>query len=72
MTSTFERFLRALSDDELAAFARDRARVGPPYWRLLRVALRIEADRRGLALDEEPLSTVQDHPTVEQAHSGTA
>jgi hypothetical protein len=53
MTQTFERFLRSFSDDELTAFVQERRRVNPPYWKLMQVALRIEASRRGLALDEE-------------------
>jgi hypothetical protein len=48
MTRTFERFLRAFDDDELARFARERAVVRPPYWRALQLALQVEADRRGL------------------------
>ena len=53
MTETFERFLRSFSDDELAAFARDRVRARPPHWKLLRLALSIESERRGLRLEEE-------------------
>ena len=48
MTKTFERFLRSFSDEDLEAFARERSALQPPYWRTLRVALRIELDRRGL------------------------
>ena len=55
MTKTFERFLRAFSDDELAAFAQDRAEARPPYWKTMQLALRIEASRRGLLLDNEAL-----------------
>ena len=51
MTKTFERFLRSFSDEELEAFARDRSRLRPPYWRAMQVALRIERDRRGLATE---------------------
>ena len=53
MTKTFERFLRAFSDDDLTAFARDRSEKQPPYWRVMEVALRIELDRRGLRLEED-------------------
>ena len=55
MTQAFERFLRSFSDEELTAFAQERRRVNPPYWKLMQVALRIEASRRGLALDQELL-----------------
>ena len=51
MTKSFERFLHAFSDDELVAFAQDRSLAQPPYWKVMRLALRIEATRRGLALD---------------------
>ena len=51
MTKSFERFLRSFSDDELVAFAQDRRQAQPPYWKVMRLALRIEATRRGLALD---------------------
>lgn len=71
MTGTFERFLRAFSDDELAAFAQERAAVDPPYWRLMRMALRIEADRRGLRLDDLPASAARE-PMAEDARTGTA
>jgi len=54
MTKTFERFLRSFSDDDLVAFARDRGRARPPYWRVMRTALRIEASRRGLRLEGDP------------------
>ncbi len=60
MTKTFERFLRSFSDDELRAFARERAKVRPPYWRLMQLALRIELGRRGLRLEDE-LSAVVAH-----------
>jgi hypothetical protein len=52
MTKSFERFLRSFSDDELVAFAQERSRLAPPYWKVMRLALRIEADRRGLGHDE--------------------
>lgn len=53
MTKTFERFLRSFSDDELVAFARDRTQAHPPYWKVMRVALAIEASRRGLRLEND-------------------
>ena len=56
MTRTFERFLRAFDDDELVLFARERAKARPPYWRALQIALRVEADRRGIRLDHESTS----------------
>jgi len=56
MTRTFERFLRAFDDDELALFARDRATARPPYWRAMQLALQVEADRRGIRLDHESRS----------------
>lgn len=55
MTKTFERFLRSFSDDELAAFAQDRAQARPPYWKAMQLALRIEASRRGLLLESDAL-----------------
>jgi|GEM_PF-6189563 len=58
MTKTFERFLRSFSDDELAAFAQERSRIRPPYWKVLQLALRIEATRRGLTLDDDLLGPV--------------
>jgi hypothetical protein len=53
MTKAFERFLRSFSDEDLAAFARDRGEKRPPYWRVMEMALRIELSRRGVALDED-------------------
>jgi hypothetical protein len=53
MTKTFERFLRAFTDDELIAFAQDRGRVRPPYWKVLRLALQVEAGRRRLGSDAD-------------------
>ena len=55
MTHTFERFLRGFDDEDLVAFARDRGAIRPPYWKVMALALRIEADRRGLRLDDELL-----------------
>jgi hypothetical protein len=55
MTKTFERFLRSFTDDELAAFVQDRAEARPPYWKTMQLALRIEASRRGLLLDNAAL-----------------
>ncbi len=72
MTETFERFLRSFSDDELAEFAQERARVQPPYWHFLQVALRIEADRRGLRLDEDFVEPAAPPPTDASARTGTA
>jgi hypothetical protein len=53
MTRTFERFLRSFSDEDLEAFAQDRQEKRPPYWRAMRVALRIEFDRRGLRTGDD-------------------
>jgi hypothetical protein len=53
MTKTFEHFLRSFDDDELVSFAQTRAALHPPYWRVMRLALRVEADRRGIRLDHE-------------------
>lgn len=72
MTRTFERFLRSFSDEELAAFARQRAKVRPPYWRVMQVALRIEADRRGLRRDEEPVEPMSGESAAEEVHTGSA
>jgi hypothetical protein len=55
MTKTFERFLRSLTDDELTVFARERSKVRPPYWKSMRLALAVEASRRGLVLGEGSL-----------------
>jgi hypothetical protein len=72
MTRTFERFLRSFSDEELSAFARERSAVRPPYWKLMRVALRIETDRRGLRRDETPIEPLSVRPVGEEARRGTA
>ncbi len=53
MTKTFERFLRSLSDEDLLRFAEARRAVEPPYWRVMCVALAIEAGRRGLEVDPQ-------------------
>jgi len=58
MTKTFERFLRSFSDEELVRFAQERAAALPPYWRAMRLALRIESDRRGLSFEDEGLGAV--------------
>ena len=58
MTKTFERFLRSFSDDELLAFAQERASVRPPYWRMMRLALQIELSRRDLAVDRDLLDPI--------------
>ncbi len=55
MTKTFERFLGSFSDEELVRFAVDRGTARPPYWRMMRLALQIEAGRRGLQLDTDLL-----------------
>ena len=72
MTRAFERFLRSFSDEELTAFARDRAAVRPPYWRFMQLALQMESDRRGLRFDDELLELVASRPATEAAHTGTA
>lgn len=72
MTRTFERFLRSFSDEELTAFAQDRARVRPPYWKTLQLAMRIETDRRGLRLDDELPGSVDGAPPASAARAGTA
>jgi hypothetical protein len=72
MTKTFERFLRSFSDEELVAFAGERSRLQPPYWRALMLALRIEAGRRGLHLENElpPPTPATGTPTA--TRTGTA
>jgi hypothetical protein len=72
MTKAFERFLRSFSDDELIAFARDRAAVDPPYWRLMRLAVRIEADRRSLRFDQELLARLGGDEAAEDGLPATA
>ncbi len=72
MTKTFERFLRSFSDEELIAFARDRGRVGPPYWKVMRLALRIEAGRRDLRFDEETIKAIGEITAEPEARTGTA
>ena len=72
MTKTFERFLRSFTDEEFTAFAQDRARVRPPYWKVMQVALRIESDRRGLRFDDELLELVANQSATEEARTGTA
>ncbi len=72
MTKTFERFLRSFSDEELRVFAQERARVRPPYWQAMQLALPIEADRRSLRLEEEPLRLPAMGPTPDEARTGTA
>ena len=64
MTKTFERFLRSFSDDELQAFAQERGKVRPPYWKVMQLALRIELSRRGLRMEDE-LSAVVAHVDAE-------
>jgi hypothetical protein len=53
MTKTFERFLRSFSDEELTRFAQERSGLNPPYWRVMSLALQIEADRRGLSFEAD-------------------
>jgi hypothetical protein len=72
MTKTFERFLRSFSDDELIAFAQERHLVQPPYWKVLRVALRIEADRRGLRLDEDLAKAIAGTTSEPETQTATA
>ena len=72
MTKTFERFLRSFSDDELMTFAQDRARVGPPYWKVMRLALRIEADRRGLGHDEKLAAAISGSAAGPTVRAGSA
>ena len=72
MTSTFERFLRSFTDEELTTFAQERARVRPPYWNLLRTALRIESDRRGLRPDEVLPEEASDRPNSGETRSVSA
>ena len=67
MTVTFERFLRSFDDDELRAFAHARGRVRPPYWKVMRLALQIEATRRGLRLEQVVPETV----SVDSGEPGT-
>mgnify|MGYP001815792258 CR=1 FL=1 len=71
MTKTFERFLHSFSDDQLIAFAQDRGRVRPPYWKVLRLALEVEANRRQLRLDADDAELVGTTAPSE-ARSGTA
>ncbi len=72
MTKTFERFLHAFTDEELVAFARERSGVQPPYWKTMRLALRIEAERRGLALEGELGEAALVPASGHRAHAGTA
>ena len=72
MSSTFERFLRSFTDEELTTFAHERAQVRPPYWRLMQTALRIESDRRGLRLDEVLPEPGSGQRSTGGARTGTA
>ena len=72
MSKTFERFLRSFTDEELTAFAQERSQVQPPYWSVMRLALRVEADRRGLLHDEELDEIISSTPSTPRAHAGTA
>ena len=72
MTKTFERFLRSFSDDELRAFAQDRGRAQPPYWKVMRLALRVEASRRNLRLDEDIAELIGATTSEPEARTGTA
>ncbi len=72
MTKTFERFLRSFSDEELAAFARDRGRARPPYWKVMRLALQVEADRRHLRFEEDIAELITSSAAEPEARTGTA
>ncbi|MEX1296054.1 MAG: hypothetical protein AB1Z67_07775 [Candidatus Limnocylindrales bacterium] len=72
MTKTFERFLRSFSDEELVAFAGDRGRQQPPYWKAMRLALRIEATRRRLRLDEDVAEVMSDATSTPEVRPETA
>ena len=72
MTKTFERFLRTFTDEELIVFAEERSRVHPPYWRVMQLALRIEADRRGLRVDDDVAGIVSHDTPGHQTQTGTA
>jgi len=72
MTKTFERFLHSFSDEELTAFAQDRRSVQPPYWKVMRLALHIEAGRRGLRFDEDLAETIPSTTSEPEARAGTA
>lgn len=72
MTKTFERFLHAFTDEELIAFARERSRVRPPYWKTMQLALRIEADRRALHLDGELAEVTMIPAPGRSTHAGSA
>jgi hypothetical protein len=72
MTQACERFQRSFSDEELIAFVRDRAAASPPYWKLMRLALRIEAGRRGLHLVDEVLAQTEADEVDAGASVGTA
>jgi len=72
MTKTFERFLRSFSDEELAAFVRDRGRNRPPYWKVMRLALQVEAARRELRFDEDLVEILADTTSEPEARAGTA
>ena len=72
MTKTFERFLRSFTDDELIAFAQDRRRARPPYWKVMRLALQVEATRRQLRLDEHTTESLPSIIPGPEVRSGTA
>jgi hypothetical protein len=72
MTKTFERFLRSFTDDELTAFAQDRGRARPPYWKLLRLALLVEADRRQLRFDGATAELIGETTPRPKTRTGTA
>jgi hypothetical protein len=72
MTKTFERFLRSFSDEELAAFAQDRGRVQPPYWKVMRLALQVEATRRELRLVQDVAEDMADTTSEPEPRTGTA
>ena len=72
MTQAFERFLRSFSDEELLRFAQERSEARPPYWRTMRLALAIEAHRRGLTLEGLRLRSPRTSDTVSTARDDAA
>lgn len=72
MTKAFERFLRSFSDEELIAFAQERSQIRPPYWKVMRLALRIEASRRDLRFDEDIAELIGETTAEPETRTGTA
>jgi hypothetical protein len=72
MTQAFERVQRAVSEEVLIAFGRDRAAASPPYWKRKRRGLRIEAGRRGRHLVDEVLAQTEADEVDAGASVGTA